>query len=138
MNDGFASKNFLSKRRIIIFVAIYLLVSVAIFTIFMGVPIFNIFVGILGGYYLIKQNVNAKIWRNYRRFSFAILLAVFIVSAFLALTDKYTAANLEGMFNLNFQITTLHIWLIILVGGSSFLFANDFLISRISKKASRE
>jgi len=121
----------MSKKKIIALIIIYLFASFVVFTVFMGVPIFNVLVGILGCYYLVKRNTNKKVLTYYRIFSFAVLLFVFIGSAIIALTDKYTASNLEGMFNLSFNITNLHIWMIILIGGSIFLYINDFLIRKI-------
>jgi len=121
----------MSKKKTIALIIIYLFASFVIFTVFMGIPIFNVLIGILGCYYLVKQNTNKKVLNYYRIFSFAVLLLVFVGSAVIALTDKYTASNLEGMFNLSFNITAIHIWMIILIGGSIFLYINDFLIRKI-------
>ena len=124
----------MSKQKIIILIALYVFVSFVVFTVFMGVPIFNILVGIAGCYYLVNKKADEKTLKYYRIFSFVILLLVFVGSAYIALTDKYTVANLEGMFNLSFHITILHIWMIILIGGSVFLFINDLLINKIFSK----
>jgi len=96
----------------------------------MGVPIFNLAVGFLGALYLSKRKVAELSAKQYRLFSLVILLATFIGSAYLALTDTHTAANLEGMFSLNFSVTILHIWAMIIVGGALFLYLNDLVIRR--------
>ena len=127
----------MSKKKIIALLAMYMFVSFVVFTVFMGVPIFNVVVGILGGVYLVKQKANKKTLKYYRIFSFAILLLAFIGSAVIALTDPYTSANLEGMFNLSFQVTMLHIWLIVIIGGIIFLYFNDFFIKKIINKKSK-
>jgi len=121
-------------KKIIVFILMYVFASFVIFAVFMGVPIFNILVGIAGCYYLVKKKADEKTLKYYRIFSFGILLLVFVGSAYIAITDQYTASNLEGMFNLSFHITTLHIWMIILIGGGIFLFINDLLISKIFDK----
>jgi len=126
----------MNRNKTIIFTVVYMLMSFFVFTVFMAVPIFNVGVGILGCYYLIKQKANNETLKYYRIFSFVVLLLAFIGSATFALIDEYTPANLEGMFNLSFNITTLHIWLIILIGGSVFLYINDFLIRKICNKRS--
>jgi len=96
----------------------------------MGVPIFNLAVGFLGALYLSKRRAKELSPSQYRLFSLMVLLATFIGSAHIALTDTHTAANLEGMLKLSFSVTLLHIWALIVLGGALFLYLNDLVIRK--------
>jgi hypothetical protein len=54
-------------------------------------------------------------------FSTGVLAAFCAASAWLAVNDRTTAANLEGMFRLGFHVTDGMIWGIILIGGALLL-----------------
>lgn len=108
-------------------VAAYLFYSVCFFGFFMGVPVFNLLPGVIAGYYwgrrLKRANAAAADDQHSQRqigmFTAIVMLLVSLSSAYLALNDPYTAANLEGMFKLGFEITKeMLIWLIILGGAS--------------------
>jgi len=118
------------SKRLVVFVLLYLFVSFAFFTVFMGVPVFNVAVGFFGALYLSKRKAKELSTSQYRLFSLVVLLGTFVGSAYYALTDTHTAANLEGMFSLNFSVTLLHIWALILLGGALFLFINDLVIRK--------
>jgi len=114
----------------VLFILLYLFVSFSFFTVFMGVPVFNVAVGFVGALYLSKRKTKELSTKQYRLFSLAILLGVFVGSAYIALTDVHTAANLEGMLNLSFEVTLWHIWALIILGGALFLFINDVVIRK--------
>jgi hypothetical protein len=105
------------------------LYSVGIFGFFMGVPVFNALMGVFAGWYVGRR---AKLMASGREglkkplnkavlFSTAVLAAFCVASAWLALADSTTAANLEGMLGLGFHLTQGMIWGIILMGGAMLL-----------------
>jgi len=85
----------------VVFVIVYLFVSFVSFTVFMGVPVFNVAVGFVGALNLAKRESRELSDNRYRLFSLVILLGTFVGSAYIALTDTHTAANLEGMLLLS-------------------------------------
>jgi len=122
-----------SKMGTLLFVAVYLGVSALVFSVFMGVPVFNVVVGLVGCLYLMKRKATRSTLDKFRLFSCAVLLFVSALSAYIALTDKYTAANLEGMFGLGFHVTAAHLWVIVLVGGGLLLLVNDVIIRAVAR-----
>ena len=61
-------------------------------------------------------------------YGFFMGLPVFnLIMRIIALKDKTTGANIQGMFNLNFEITGTIIWIIILVGGVSLIVLQYFI-----------
>lgn len=123
-----------------ILVLIYIFYTIGIFGFFMGVPIFNIIPGILAGVYIARKmcidNKSIKVYKNELKkisiFSFIVLLLMCISSAILALADTSTTSNLEGMFNLNINMTQSIIWYIVIIGGISLLIIQYVLINTIS------
>lgn len=108
---------------------LYAVYSIGIFGFFMGVPVFNVFPGIVAGIYvgrklkITRQTPDAfkENMLKTARFSSAALLVVCSCSAYLALQDPFTGANLRGMLNLSFEVTAIHIWLVIILGGAALL-----------------
>jgi putative nucleotidyltransferase with HDIG domain len=117
--------------------ATYLFYTVGIFGFFMGVPVFNIALGPVAGYYIgrrssISKSTYAEFSRklkNTQAFVDAVLLCVCAVSAFIALRDQYTAANLEGRLNLNFRVNQSMIRGQIIAGGFMLLVFQYMLVS---------
>jgi hypothetical protein len=109
--------------------AIYLFYSICVFGFFMGVPVFNIALALPAGIFIgarlahlgldAEEDKKAVLRAN----SLILLVMAFIcaASAFLALRDPTTAANLEGMLRLPFKVTRPMILVLILVGGSTLL-----------------
>jgi hypothetical protein len=121
------------------------LYSVGIFGFFMGVPVFNVLASALAAVYIGRQ---AKILgRNPVHFSnllrrtqfllFLVLLVICGASAYLALSDPHTAANLEGMFSLGFSLTQPMLVAIILVGGALLLAFQAALVRLLASFAYR-
>jgi hypothetical protein len=116
--------------------AIYLFYSICVFGFFMGVPVFNLGLalptGFIIGARLASHNaVPARVKTVARQTAFfttIIMFGICLASALLALTDPYTAANLEGMLGLCFQLTQTMIVGIILVGGLMLLILQWCLI----------
>jgi hypothetical protein len=126
-------------------VLLLVLYSIGIFGFFMGVPVFNILAGMLAAVYIGRQ---AKILgRDPASFTrqlkltqillFFVLLILCAASAWLALSDSHTAANLEGMFSLNFSLTQPILAAIILVGGVMLLAFQAALVRALATFAYR-
>ena len=135
-------KNFYNINKFLLML-MHLFYSVCIFGFFMGVPIFNVIPGILSGIYIGRKsginNYSTKVFNDkllkYNIFSSIVLTLICFCSAYIALTDKYTASNLEGMFNLNFHITNSMLWIIIILGAIILLLIQYFVSIFVSKKA---
>jgi hypothetical protein len=121
------------------------LYSVGIFGFFMGVPVFNILAGALAAVYIGRQakihsqdteHFSGKLKRT-QYLLFAVLLAICTASAYLALKDSHTAANLEGMFSLGFSLTQPMLAAIILVGGALLLAFQAALVKVLASFAYR-
>lgn len=125
--------------------ALYIAYSVGIFGFFMGVPVFNVVLGVAAGLYVgRKMKINNRTPEVYNneikkagRFAAAVLFLICVASAYIAIADPYTGANLKGMLNLSFEVTPLMIWLLIVLGGSSLLLMQHFLL-RVSGRIAFE
>lgn len=114
---------------------IYLFYSICFFGFFMGVPVFNLLLGIPAGV-LAARRVKALRFtpsQAKRHIIYASRASVFFIalaclaSAVIALSDSYTASNLEGMFQLPFSVTTSMIYIIIGLGGLLLLLLQYFI-----------
>lgn len=121
------------KRNI--FIILYLVLSVLIFGCFMGVTIGNLLFNIILALFVFKKDIINL--TQYRTLTFITLLGANISSAYIALTDNYTAANLEGMLHLNFEVTTSMIWGLIVIGGLLLILINDLIITYIYVKQAK-
>jgi putative flippase GtrA len=109
--------------------AIYLFYSVCVFGFSMGVPVLNALLALPAGFVrggrLVETGVGADLVRRDARrtagFTTLILGLACAASAALALLDPYTAANLKGMFSLNFAVTPGMILALIAAGGLALL-----------------
>jgi hypothetical protein len=112
-----------------IWAAVYLFYSVGTFGFFMGVPVFNLLLGIPAGVLIGGRLAHAgaapeevrQQARQASAFTTGVLAIACIASATLALADPSTAANLEGMLGLGFEVTQLMIMALIIVGGAVLL-----------------
>jgi len=112
-----------------IWAAVYLFCSVGTFGFFMGVPAFNMLLGVpcgllLGGrlaYASAPPEVVRRQAKQASAFTTGVLAIACAASAALALADPYTAANLEGMLGLGFEVTRPMIVALIVVGGAALL-----------------
>lgn len=113
----------------ILLLAIYLFYSICVFGFFMGVPVFNVVLALPAGLFIGARithcELDAKTEKREinRALTLPLLVMAFIcaASAFLALRDPTTAANLEGMLRLPFDVTHPMIVALIVVGGSALL-----------------
>lgn len=123
--------------------AVYLLYSVGALGFFMGVPALNLLLalpaGVLLGGRLARQRASSDPVRRTARgasaFTTAVLAAACVASAALALSDRYTASNLEGMLGLRFEVTQRMIVALIVAGGAALLAAQWWLTSAVVRWA---
>ena len=118
---------------------VYLFFSIGCFGFFMGVPVFNVGLGIPAGMLVARKakmdglsddRVRREI-ETASKVTAVYLLCIAVASACIALIDPYTAANLEGMFNLPFDVTQSMI-LGLIVGGGTLLIVAQYLVTRMS------
>jgi hypothetical protein len=134
--------NFYNLSLVVLF-ALYLSYSVGLLGFFMGVPVFNVFVGAAAGVYTgRKAKINGQDRRKFREalkktavLATVVLLAVCSFSTFVALVDSSTAANLQGMLHLGFEITRMMIWSLIVLGGLALLAVQLLLVYTAGKAA---
>lgn len=125
----------------LLLIMIYLFYTIGMFGFFMGVPIFNVFNGVIAGIFIGRKlkntassNANpAAAIKKVSLLSTFIMFFICTASAAIALADPYTAANLEGMFHLNFKITQTILYEIIAIGGL-FLITSQYWITKITGK----
>lgn len=105
---------------------VYIFYSVCTFGFFMGVPVFNIIPGLLLAIYVGRslrytnagENEGRYIVRRAVILSTVVYSLFCVVAAILALSDPYTAGNLQGMLGIeSFQVTRTMIWTLIIAGG---------------------
>lgn len=110
--------------------AIYIFYSICVIGFFMGVPVFNLFLGIPAGIYIAKKCANdktgkeesAKRINRIARFTTYIIILIAILSALIALTDRYTVSSINGMFGLEYKITQSVLYYIVIFGGLAMIF----------------
>jgi hypothetical protein len=123
-------------------ITIYSFYSICLFGFFMGVPIFHPILGILAGYYWAQritiQNTSRKVYkRNIKKiaqFTTIWMSIIAVSSASIALTDKYTSANLKGMLNLSSNISSSLLIVFIIIGGLLLIFLQYWLTKVVMTK----
>jgi hypothetical protein len=99
--------------------------------------------GIIAGWYIGRRmkinNYNFKIFKRVTNkvnlFCLINLIFICIISAIIALSDKYTTSNIEGMLNLSFHITNSVLLCIIIIDGI-LLISMQFLSTKFMAIAS--
>jgi hypothetical protein len=128
--DIFLLKKLLDRRlRLPTWVAIYLFYSTGFFGFFMGVPVFNAALAIPAGFVvgsrLVAENADQtrvrKAALHTAWFTSGVLAMICAASAFIALTDPYTASGLQHMLGLGFTVTRGMVIGLILAGGAGLL-----------------
>lgn len=122
--------------------SVYVFYSICIFGFFMGVPIFNLLLGIPAGAYIAHRLKNksadekqmVKGIAKTARFTAYVMIFVCLSSAYFALTDKTTAANLEGMFSLGFHITQTMLWVGTVIGGLALVYLQYLITQKTAEK----
>jgi hypothetical protein len=117
----------------------YVIYSIGAFGFFMGVPAFNLLLALPAGFLLggrlarqhAPRDQAQRTARSASAFTTAVLAAACAASAWLALSDPFTAGNLEGMLGLGFQVTRPMVLGLILLGGSALLAAEWWLTGAV-------
>ncbi len=144
--DAFCLKKWTAKAYEIdlkILAAIYLFYSVCIFGFFMGVPVFNLALAVPAGLFIGRkaavQRMDAasgqRVISRTRWFTTGVLVLICAASAWFALNSPSTAADLEGMLRLPFEVTLPMIWGLIAVGGVLLLAAHWLLFTKCAQVA---
>ena len=118
-----------------IWMAVFLFYSICTFGFFMGVPVPNLGLAVLAGIYVGRRLANTSCREDDQKrltaetAGFTTLVFFFICasSAYFALRDPTTGANLQGMFRLPFEVTLGMVIALIMVGGAAVLALNWWL-----------
>jgi len=121
---------------------IFVFYSVGMFGFFMGMPAFHVTLalpaGLVVGGKLAASGCDPERGRRTIRHACAITTAMLAVicsaSATIALLSPSTATDLRGMLNLRFEVTTVQIVALILVGGGALLVLQWALTAYIARR----
>lgn len=110
--------------------------SVGIYGLFMGMPVANLLVGAVGGFIVGRRaalrDVAAGDASSQQRAvaagASALMAALCCATAWLGLSDPYTAGDLRGMLGLGFTPSLGQLWVLAVVGGMS-LVATEYLLT---------
>ncbi|PKN99305.1 MAG: hypothetical protein CVU42_08625 [Chloroflexi bacterium HGW-Chloroflexi-4] len=122
-----------------IWMGIFFFYSICVFGFFMGVPIFNVILAIPAGLFIGRKLAHKSVSVDEEKrfilrtklYTTCVMAFICVSSAFLALLDPSTAANLEGMLRLNFDVTQVMIIALIVVGGGSLLIMHWWMVKKI-------
>lgn len=128
-----------------LWMAVFIFYAICVFGFFMGVPVFNVALaipaGILIGRKLANQAMSAEAEKwlilSTNLFTTGVMGFICAASAYLALRDPTTAANLEGMLRLQFDVTQGMIIALIVVGGTALLGLHWWLIKKTIQVSKR-
>jgi len=117
----------------------YVLYNIGVYGFFMGFPVFNSLLGLIAGYYYGKKicfdNIIGtrlvKLKRQVLLISGIIMALICVPTGFMAFEGDGVGGMIESIFGLNFQVTDLMIWGIIIFGGIS-LIAVQMLLTRFA------
>lgn len=130
---GWINRRFELPIRII--VIIYLVYNTFVYGFFMGLPLFNVLLGILAGYYAgnricynkINSAKHSELITKVSIFSGSIMALVCVPSGILALMDFGAHGMIKDILGLNFDITNLMMWGIVIIGGLILVILNILL-----------
>lgn len=116
----------LSSGLILMFYIIY---NIGVYGFFMGFPVFNSLLGLIAGYYYGKkicfENIIGlrlvMLKRQVLFISGLIMTLVCVPTSFMAFEGDGVGGMIESMLGLNFKVTELMIWAIIIVGGITLI-----------------
>ena len=122
----------LSPILILIFYIIY---NIGLYGFFMGFPVFNSFLGLIAGYYYGKKisfekiagSRQIRIKRQVLLISGLIMTLICVSTGFMAFEGHGVGGMIESILRLDFKVTNLMIWGIIIVGGITLIFVQIFL-----------
>ena len=113
--------------KVWVWMVVYVFYSVGMLGFFMGVPVFNVILalpaGIFVGRWLVHTGAESRRMQRAARqaavFTTSILGMVCLASASIALASPSTGSDLQGMLGLSFEVTSVMIVGIIVVGGAT-------------------
>jgi hypothetical protein len=120
-------------------VGVALFYSVGIYGMFMGMPAVNLLVGVAGGYVVGRRAVlhgesadGASVERRRVSAAASVLMALLCcATAWLALSDPYTAGDVRGMLGLGFTPSRMQLWTLSIVGGLA-LVAMEYALTTVA------
>ena len=124
------------RQHPVVMLIISLFYSIGMFGFFMGVPVFNVILGAFAGVYAARKSMIDRMDASCTKLAInrtaaattAVLGLVCIASAYFALSDPYTSANIGGMLGLVNDPSRLTLWLIIIVGGLLLLIVQYLIV----------
>ncbi|MCL4785383.1 MAG: hypothetical protein KJ070_01115 [Verrucomicrobia bacterium] len=125
--------------------AVYLFYSIGMLGFFMGVPVFNVLLALPAGVFVARWLAHSgadsthmqKVARQVAVFTVSILGLVCVASGAIALVNRSTASDLQGMLGLQFQVTPMMIVGVILGGGAMVLALDWWFTIRSVERAYR-
>lgn len=139
--DGLFLKKWMEKAwtsRMELWILLFVFYSICVFGFFMGVPVFNLLLAIPAGFFMARRiahsesliTENRLVVRQTQVLTTLVLAAICAASAFFAWRDPTTAANLEGMFRLQVEVTRSMIAGLIIFGGLGLILMNWWLTGK--------
>ena len=138
MIDSFFLKGWIKNRYILpsslIFI-FYVLYNIGVYGFFMGFPVFNSLLGLIAGYYYGKkicyENIVGprlvKLKKQVLMISGLIMALICVPTGLMAFEGDGVGGMIESIFGLNFHVTDLMIWGIIVFGGITLITIQIFL-----------
>lgn len=126
-----------------LWMGIFFFYSICVFGFFMGVPVFNVALAVPAGlimgrilaHHPLSTDAEKRLTLSTNLFTTGVMAFICASSAFLALRDPTTAANLEGMLRLPFEVTQGMIITLIIVGGAALLGLHWALVAKATQVA---
>jgi hypothetical protein len=136
--DGYFLKGWIRNMyRIspILILIFYIIYNIGLYGFFMGFPVFNSFLGLIAGYYYGKKisfekiagSKQISIKRQVLLISGLIMTLICIPTGLMAFEGSGVGGMIESILGLDFKVTNLMIWGIIIVGGITLIFVQIFL-----------
>ena len=112
-----------------IWMAIYIFYSIGMFGMFMGLPVFNLLLALPASLFMGSKLAHQRADDDELRrmsgkvclFTTGVLAVLCAASAAIALTDPYTAGDVQGMLGLPFEVTRPMLAGISVIGGAGLL-----------------
>lgn len=139
--DGFLLKKWVAKAfemDLRFWMVIFFFYSICVFGFFMGVPVFNLVLAIPAGLIIGRKLAHQRFTNEAGKrltlkanlYTTGVMAFICASSAFFALRDPTTAANLEGMLRLPFEVTQGMIIALIAAGGLGLLVMHWWLVEK--------
>ncbi|MEW5958218.1 MAG: hypothetical protein AB1801_10870 [Chloroflexota bacterium] len=119
---------------------LYLFYAPGLLAFFMGVPVFNLGLGVIAGMYIgwrcrrLEAN-EAQFQQQARQaglFTAGVMGLIAVISGAIALNDPWTAANLQGMFNLRTFTITPALIAGLVISGAPLLVLAQYWLARLA------